>query len=187
MLVSEKLAPPIPGLSRSLTKILEKLVQAGVPVESVQTRGKDITPGGVAELLEVNNIPRPIVFRSPRSPPEVKPSRVVCGAKTSRQVKRFPCPHRGPSCRVILPSKPRKIRERGYLYWNAFVSSQGSGLAEDAEGIFIPLPARTLRSERISSSYSVELPDTLFELEIVPNPSRPIKPPGRGAGNFRPI
>ena len=51
MRVSEKWLRQYLDCPASITEILDKLVKAGVPVESVQTPGKDVTQVVVAELL----------------------------------------------------------------------------------------------------------------------------------------
>ncbi len=164
MLVSEKWLRTFLDCPAALPEILDKLVKAGVPVESVRTLGKDTTQVVIAELLEVNKHPQADRLSVTQVSTGSETFQVVCGAKNIAPGQRVPLARVGavlPGDFAIKAAKIRNIESFGML-----CSAKELGLAEEAEGILI-LPQDAPLGEDFLKYMG--LPDTLFELEIFPN------------------
>ena len=166
MRVSEKWLRQYLDCPASITEILDKLVKAGVPVESVQTPGKDVTQVVVAELLEVNKHPQADRLSVTKVTTGSETFQVVCGAKNIAPGQKVPLAKVGavlPGNFAIKAAKIRNVESSGML-----CSAKELGLAEDAEGILILHPDAPLGMDFLEY---MGLPDTLVELEIFPNRS----------------
>ena len=109
MLLSEKWLRQYVDCPAPLSEIIEKLVKAGVPVESVRPLGRDITQVVVAELLEVQKHPQADRLSVTKVSTGSETLQVVCGAKKSPPVKKYPSPRSGRSSPEISPSRRRKF------------------------------------------------------------------------------
>ncbi len=164
MLISEKWLRQYIDCSAPLPEILDKLIKAGIPVESVQTFGKDITQVVVGEILEVNKHPQADRLSLTKVSIGTETLQIVCGAKNIAPGQKVPLARIGavlPGNFEIKATKIRNVESFGML-----CSAKELGLAEDAEGILILPPDAPVGTDFLQY---MDLPNTLFELEIFPN------------------
>ncbi|MGH7738698.1 MAG: phenylalanine--tRNA ligase subunit beta [bacterium] len=166
MLISYQWLRRYLSLPESPETILPKLIQAGVEVGDVRAIGGDITGVVVAELLSVEKHPQADRLSLTQVSTGTETFSVVCGAKNIAPGQRVPLAKLG----AVLPGdfKIKAAKIRGVDSEGMLCSAQELGLAESAEGI-LQLPLDAPLGQNFTEY--MELPDTLFDLEITPNRS----------------
>ncbi len=166
MLISENWLRQYLDCSAPLNEILDKLVKAGVPVESVKAQGKEISKVVVGELLDVQKHPQADRLSVTKVSTGAETFQVVCGAKNIAPGQKVPFAKVGavlPGNFAIKAAKIRNVESFGML-----CSASELGLAEKSDGIFILSQDAPVGEDFLKY---MGLPDTLFELEIFPNRS----------------
>jgi phenylalanyl-tRNA synthetase beta chain len=166
MLISYNWLKNYIAIKEPVEKIINRLVHAGVEVANVRHPGKDITGVVIAELLSIEKHPQADRLSLTKVSTGTETFQVVCGAKNIIVGQKVPLAKVG----AVLPGdfKIKEAKIRGVDSFGMLCSAKELGLAEDSEGILI-LPADAPAGQDFLPF--MDLPDTLFELEITPNRS----------------
>jgi len=164
MLISYNWLKKYVPIKEPVEKVAERLVQAGVEVAQLRHLGKDISHVIVAELLSVEKHPQADRLSLTKVSTGKETLQVVCGAKNIAVGQKVPLAPVG----AVLPGnfEIKEAKIRGVESFGMLCSSKELGFAEEAEGILI-LPQDAPLGEPLLDY--MELPDSLFELEITPN------------------
>lgn len=149
----------------SARELARRLTMAGLQVDAIEERGRDIASVLVARITAMEPHPRAdrLTLCTVRAG-SGDPVRIVCGARNMKPGDLVPFAPAGstlPGGRRIEAAEIRGITSNGML-----CSGKELGLSEDAEGLLI-LPADAPVGSRLGEYLGLE--DTVLEVAITPN------------------
>ncbi|MBY0407229.1 MAG: phenylalanine--tRNA ligase subunit beta, partial [Rickettsiales bacterium] len=151
--------------SASLDTISKALTAAGLEVESISDRTKDLAPFTVAKILHAEKHPEADKLRVCRVMSDVGELQIVCGAPNAREGIHVVLAKEGAvipgNGMVIKKSKIRGVESNGML-----CSADELAISGDSAGI-IELPLTTEVGQSVSKVLGLD--DPVIEIAITPN------------------